>query len=354
MARPRKNEGASAASLSDGTTTPDAGASTALASPVPETSSPVEEVSGLATEGVAETAPTLPIASSTEATTEAPIVEEAQVSRAEETMTITLPPAWGGLSAVSPFTDGAITVEVSPSPGPTPPMEVTTPEQEELPLGAKLPQEVPGVPAGVTLEELTEMGLPLPGTILTCALFETGKPEEGIVVSIHVELDVVNVWLRNSKRMWPVPAARIDGAAWTHVNEDYPDPTVSASFDRLHRSEAAHPANVPAEWLIISTDAVLASLSAQGKHGAVELAPLPSSTAASLAAQTKALLGIPEHYTLCKILGLGSISGHGHRASDGKAMEDHAGGSQVYFPAATVRKLGHILEIIEASTDELS
>lgn len=344
MARPKKIEGASAASLSDGTTTPDAGASTALASPVPETSSPVEKDAGIATEGVAETAPTLPIAS-TEATTEAPVVElpkPGDEPAKEPLVEEVVPDSRRGDGTTLVTTEGVSTL----------PVEQT--EEEVYPKGAKLLDEIPGVPAGVTLEELAEMGLPLPGTILTCALFETGKPEEGIVVSIHVELDVVNVWLRNSKRMWPVPAARIDGAAWTHVNEDYPDPTVSASFDRLHRSEAAHPANVPAAWLIIYTDAVISSLSAQGEQVAVELAPLPSSSAASLAAQTKALLGVPEHYMLCKILGLGSISGHGHRASDGKAMEDHAGGSQVYFPAATVRKLGHILEIIEASTDELS
>lgn len=334
MARPKKIEGATTASPADGTTTPDAGASTALASPAPALSSTEATDAGLPTEGVAEIAPTLPIASSVEATTEAPVVELTKPSDEPAKETIAeevVPPSRRGDGTTLATTEGV-----------TLPVE----ETKEYPKGAKLPEEISGVPAGVTLEELAEMGLPLPGKILTCALFETGHTEEGIVVSIHVELDVVNAWLRRSKRMWPIPAARIDGETWTHVNEDYPDPTVSASFDRLHRSEAAPPAAVPSEWLIFPEAEALPDLSAQGIVGTFEIAPMPSDSAASLAAQTKALLGVPDGYTLCKIKGLGSISGHGHRASDGKAMEEHFGGSMAYFSNATVRKLSHLLEIV--------
>lgn len=364
----KKNEGASATVTTSpaGNTTKDSGVSTALESPVEgatvSNDGPIE--SNESVERVAENAPV--------------VTDNATGESAEEAV------------PVSRRGDGTT--------------EGGDAENEE-PASVR----IPGLPAEVTLDDLRDLGIPAPGTVLTCAVFETGAPVEGVVTKISVELDVVNVWLRGSGWTWPIPVMRIDGATWIHAAEDYPDPTTSESFDRLHRTPTDPPENVPAGWLPAApvAKAVPKALPAEARPVVVQIdekpaaAPLvaaaPEATAQdqlrALTADVRArhaeklaaffgnaaheitdhqvvlymanvlgvampkdppkpkvrdplhtALGIPDHYTLCEIKGHGSISGHGIRASDGVHREEHAGGTHVYFPDTTVRKLGHMLE----------
>lgn len=343
MARPKKNEGAKGAPPApSGITTADGVSTTPEA---PATVVQDETTGGTHPEGVAETAPTDPSALSADPIEQVVAEEVVPGSRGDDgtTIAVVLPPASAGIEPVMPLPEASTTVEVTPSPGPTPPMATSTADataaEPEPPLGEKLAPRLPGIPGGIEPHELTEMGIPLPGAVLTCAAFEDGQPEQGVVTEISPELDVLHVWLRRGRCLWPIPTALIEGTTWTHREDAYPPLGMVSLFDSMFRAPSSPPSNAPAAWLDeepVPVAAPVATLPTEPP--AAPPAPEPAPPARSP-------FDIPEHYTLCKVLGLGSISGHGIRASDGRHLEHFDGGSLVYFPAATVRKLAELLEV---------
>lgn len=316
----------------------------------------------------AEGAPTAP---------EAPVVEETTQVTPVDTTSADLP------------TEAAVEPVVPTSP----PVEGTTPDDGTVTEGVASAQAEPSPvtttpipdglgPAEMSLEDLDALGIPRPGTVLTCASFENGEAVTATVLKLSDDLNVALVLIDGLGWRWPVPTGRIEGTTWLHDATDYPPPGKVPAFDAEARRaptdapvvepDSERPALVAVEMSAADllreryagalrtfygkppaevTDEQVAAFAAKMDE-AIEPAALPTEVAAPpprVATPAMVALGIDTNYVLCRIHGLGSIAGHGLRESDGAPMEFHRGGTRAYFTTATVKKLADLLTVLDES-----
>jgi hypothetical protein len=209
------------------------------------------------------------------------------------------------------------------------------------------------------------------GAELLCEPFETGAAVIGTVVSI--DDNSAELTLADLGTTWPVGLDRIDvnAGTWEHVADDYPVVGDKPLFDAARRP-----------WLTIAAPTDASSGAADLRDAAAQFATLSEATARlaepeALAAVVAPLVGIddapvevplamtaphlaePEPiakaappvaplrhpgagWILCRVTGLGSVSGDWIRQNDGRQLGVARSGDVGFFTAATVAKFKSI------------
>ena len=234
-----------------------------------------------------------------------------------------------------------------------------------LPLGAPVDDSATADVATGALDAVTgsSSATIAIGAELLCEPFETGAAVLGTVASIDGES--VELTLADLGSTWPVGLDRIDvdAGTWKHVADDYPAVGDKPLFDAARRP-----------WLAVAAHVVVpvADVVALAKTGASELkeaasqfakladlvAPLVGVDGAPVGvplATTAPALAEPEQITkaappvvpaghpgdgwlLCRVAGLGNVSGDWIRQSDGRHSGIARHGDVGFFTCATVTK----------------